>query len=93
MKKRMLEIGLLFIASILLVAYSNSYAQKIRYINSQTILDKFPEAQEAQKQLDEIRSGYEAEYTQKVAEFEQLGKEIESQSLLLSPEKKSEKDS
>lgn len=89
--KKMSQITILMIVIALSLAWSNSYAQKIRYLNSQTILDKLPEAQEIQKKLDEIRAGYETEYTQKVTEFEKLAKELESQSLLLSPEKKSEK--
>ena len=69
------------------------YAQtKIRYINSQRILSEFPEAQEIQKQLDEIRAGYETEYNDMLQRYENLVKEIENQSLLLSPEKKAEKE-
>ncbi len=73
--------------------WSNSYAQlKIRYINSQRILSEYPEAQEVQKKLDEIRAGYEKEYNQMLQEYENLVKEIENQSLLLSPEKKAQKE-
>ncbi|MEJ2635809.1 MAG: OmpH family outer membrane protein [Calditrichia bacterium] len=73
--------------------FSNSYAQeKIRYINSQRILAEYPAAQEIQKKLDEIRSGYESEYNKMLQDYDNLLKEIENQSLLLSPEKKAEKE-
>lgn len=76
-----------------LAGWSNSYAQlEIRYINSNRILSEYPEAQEIQKKLDEIRSQYENEYSQMLKEYENLMKEIENQSLLLSPEKKAQKE-
>lgn len=77
----------------LFVGLNNGYAQsKIRYLNSQEILDQLPEAQEVQKKLDDIRAGYEKEYNDMIDRFEKLTKDIESQSLLLSPEKKAEKE-
>ncbi|MCK4895112.1 MAG: OmpH family outer membrane protein, partial [Calditrichia bacterium] len=56
------------------------------------ILSEFPEALEIQKKLDEIRAGYEGEYNDMLQRYENLVKEIENQSLLLSPEKKAEKE-
>lgn len=84
---------LVSIIFLLTTSWTSSYAQlKIRYINSQRILAEYPEAQEIQKKLDEIRSGYENEYNDMLKRYEDLVKEIENQSLLLSPEKKSEKE-
>lgn len=75
-----------------MVFWNNSYAQsKIRYINSQRILSEYNGAKDIQKKLDEIRAGYETEYNRMLQEYNQLAKEIQSQSLLLSPEKKAEK--
>ena len=85
--------GWLVLSVFLLVGYTNSLAQlKIRYINSQRILADYPEAQEIQKKLDELRASYEKEYNQMLQEYDRLAKELESQSLLLSPEKKAEKE-
>jgi len=85
--------GWLVLSVLLLVGYTNSFAQlKIRYINSQRILADYPEAQEIQKKLDELRASYEKEYNQMLQEYDRLAKELESQSLLLSPEKKAEKE-
>jgi outer membrane protein len=84
---------LVSIIFLLMISWTSGYAQlKIRYINSQRILAEYPEAQEIQKKLDEIRSGYENEYNDMLKRYEDLVKEIENQSLLLSPEKKSEKE-
>jgi len=77
----------------LFLGWNTSYAQlKIRYVNSQRILNEYPQAKEIQKKLDEIRAGYEKEYNQMLQQYDQLAKEIENQSLLLSPEKKAEKE-
>ena len=84
---------LVITALVVFGGWSQSQAQaKIRYVNSQRILSEFPEALEIQKQLDEIRAGYEGEYNDMLQRYENLVKEIENQSLLLSPEKKAEKE-
>ncbi|MFZ0392123.1 MAG: OmpH family outer membrane protein [Calditrichia bacterium] len=80
-------------AVMMFAGWNTSYAQgKIRYINSQRVLNEYPEAQQIQKQLDEIRGAYEKEHEQMMKDYENLVKEIENQSLLLSPEKKAEKE-
>jgi outer membrane protein len=66
-------------------------AQKFGYVQSQEILSKYQEYVDVQNRLEEIRNGYDAEYQQMVKEYQNLVDEIESQSLLLSPEKKQEK--
>lgn len=93
MKVHNLRIFVWVIGILFLVGWSNGNAQeKIRYLDTQKILDQLPQAQEIQKKLDEIRAGYEKEYSQLLEKYENLAKEIESQSLLLSPEKKAEKE-
>jgi outer membrane protein len=68
------------------------YAQlKMGYVDSQRIMQEFQEAVDAQNKLEEIRNSYQAEYDNKVKEYQALAQEIESQSLLLSEEKKQEK--
>ena len=76
----------------MLSAFSVSQAQtKLGYIDSQKILAQYQEAIDAQNQLEQIRNQYQAEYEAKVREYQALAQEIESQSLLLSEEKKKEK--
>ncbi len=84
---------LIAVAAALVLSMQKSWAQvKIRYVDSQRILNEYPEAQAVQKKLDEIRAGYEAEFNQLLKKYDELNKELESQSLLLSPEKKAEKE-
>jgi len=66
-------------------------AQKFAYVESQRILNEFQEYVDVQKQLQELRNKYDAEYQQMVKDYNALLEEIDSQSLLLSPEKKQQK--
>jgi outer membrane protein len=76
----------------LISAFSVAQAQlKLGYIDSQKILAQYQEAIDAQNQLEQIRNQYQAEYEAKVREYQSMAEEIESQSLLLSEEKKKEK--
>ena len=82
----------IFIFLVVFASISLSFAQlKIGYVDSQKILAQYQEAIDAQNQLEQIRNQYQAEYETKVREYQQLAQEIESQSLLLSEEKKKEK--
>lgn len=93
MSRFSISVVITIICLVLLLSGSDSFAQtKIRYVNSQRILSEYPEALEIQKKLDEIRTGYETEYNNMLQRYEALVKDIENQSLLLSPEKKAEKE-
>ena len=65
---------------------------KIRYIDSQKVLENYPEWTTVQKKLDDMKAQYEKEFNQKQQAGQQLLEEVQSQSLLLSPEKKAEKE-
>lgn len=68
-----------------------AHAQKFAYVESQRILNEYQEYVDAQKQLEQLRNKYDAEYQKMVKEYNDLLQEIDSQSLLLSPEKKQQK--
>ena len=65
---------------------------KIGYVDSQKILESFKEAQDAQKQLAEINKGWEEEARNMQRELQTKQDELESQALLLSEEKRKEKE-
>ncbi|MBN1481495.1 OmpH family outer membrane protein [candidate division KSB1 bacterium] len=69
----------------------NVFAQKLGYINSSQILAQYKEAQDAQEQLDKINREWEAEGRELQNQFQELGQQLESQSLLLSEERQREK--
>lgn len=79
------------IFSMALLLAVPAMAQKFAWVHSQRILSEYQEYVDAQNKLNTIRSGYETEYQKMVTEYQNLLNEIDSQSLLLSPEKKQEK--
>jgi len=64
---------------------------KVGYVDSQKLMAQYQEAIDAQNKLEKIRNEYQAEYENKVREYQQMAGEIDSQSLLLSEDKKKEK--
>ena len=68
-----------------------AFAQKFAYVQSQRILSEYQEYVDVQNKLNEIRNSYDQEYQKMVKEYNDMIEEIDSQSLLLSPEKKQEK--
>lgn len=81
-----------FLVLILLCLAIPSFAQKLAYVHSQKIFSEFEEYKEAENKLAQLRNQYQQQYDQLVQEYTTQLQEIESQSLLLSPEKKQEKE-
>lgn len=71
---------------------TNGYAEiKIGYVNSQKVLASFKDAQDSQKKLDEINVTWENEGREMQKQLQDMSDQLESQSLLLSEERKREK--
>jgi outer membrane protein len=79
------------LAAVSLSLTGSVFAQKFAYINSQKILATYKEAQDAQEQLDKINKAWEEEGRAMQKQFQELGEQLESQSLLLSEERQKEK--
>lgn len=69
----------------------NAQNLKIAYINSEKIKAEYKEAQSAQRKIEEVNQQWEKEAQAKQKELANLQEQLESQSLLLSEEKKREK--
>lgn len=81
-----------FLATVAsMMVYGTASAQRIAYINSQKIVATYKEAQEAQERLNKISQGWEEEGKIMQKQFQDLGEQLESQSLLLSEDRKREK--
>ncbi len=89
MVKKTTLLTLAFLALILTA--SNGLAQNLAYIKSQEIINNFKEAQDAQEALDKLNQEWEAEGREMQQKLQELGQQLESQSLLLSEERKQEK--
>lgn len=88
----MKKIQFVFVLAWIMILGSGVLAQtKIRYIDSGKILANLPEAQELKRKLEKLQSDYNSEYQKMVQQYQDLANQLETQSLLLSPEKKAEK--
>ena len=86
--------GYLLLVAAMLLGFGSgkSFAQiKIGYINSNKILDQFKDAQDVRKQLQELNSQWEKEARDMQKQVQDLQDQLQSQSLLLSDERKQEK--
>jgi len=91
-KISLLSIVAALTVAALLVANPVSAQVKIGYVDSQKIIESYKEAQDAQKQLAEINKGWEDEARNMQRELQTKQDELESQALLLSDEKRKEKE-
>lgn len=82
------------LALFLGVAAEAGHAQqplKIGYINSNVVLEKYQDAIDVRKQLAELNAQWEREAKDMQKQIQKLQEQLESQSLLLSEERKAEK--
>ena len=91
MRKQFKTVAAFLLFAFALVTPISSFAQKLAYVNSQKILATFKEAQDAQERLDKINREWEDEIREMQKQFQEQGEALESQSLLLSEERKREK--
>jgi len=80
-----------FVCAIVLVFVSaRLWAQspKIGFVNSAKILQEYPEAQDAQKKLDGMGKGWQAELEQKSKDLEQKYEEFQKKESMLSEQAK-----
>lgn len=82
---------LTFLLVALIFSANSVFAQKIGYIFSEKVLIESQEAIDASKEFEKIVAEMQREYEQKQVDFRKLNEDIEKQSLLLSDEKKAQK--
>ncbi len=89
---KLTKVSGLILVLLLAVALNPVSAQvKIGYVNSSAILQKFKDAIDVRKQLAELNAQWEQEAKDKQTEIQGLQEQLESQSLLLSEERKKAK--
>jgi Skp family chaperone for outer membrane proteins len=79
------------LCAMLLPARPAAAQLKLGYIDSQKIIESYKEAQDAQKQLASLNEQWQQEAKNMQQDLQEKQDQLESQSLLLSEEKKSEK--
>ncbi|MCO6495853.1 MAG: OmpH family outer membrane protein [Bacteroidetes bacterium] len=83
---------LLITIAFLLATTAFSQKQKFGYVDTEYILGKMPEYRSAQKQLDEISNGWQAEVDKKYSELDAKFKEYKAEEPLLTKEQKKERE-
>jgi len=78
-------------AAVLLMLSGSLFAQRFGYINSEDILAKIPEYQEAQQEIDEISQQWQAELEKKYQAIEEMYSEYQAQEVLLPEDVKKER--
>ncbi len=83
---------IVFYAFVLLIVPVFVLAQsvKIGYINSDAIMDQLPEAQEAQRQLDEIVSEWQDELSQMQRTWQRKFEEYDKMKLIMSDQRRAD---
>lgn len=86
MKKYLLSLG------IILVFAGTVVAQKFAFVDSEYILENIPSYRSAQDQLDQLSSQYQKELESIHAELEQMYKDFQAESVLLSEDMKRKRE-
>ncbi|NUN69252.1 MAG: OmpH family outer membrane protein [Bacteroidetes bacterium] len=63
---------------------------KIAFINSATVMEQLPEAQDAQKQIDALAQQWQAELTQMAADMQRKMDEYDKRKLIMSDKRRAE---
>ncbi|MFA6456867.1 MAG: OmpH family outer membrane protein [Bacteroidota bacterium] len=85
MKKTMFILGLLAV-----VVFPSSAQTKIAYINSATIMEQLPEAQDAQKQLDAFAVQWQNDLNEMAADLQRKMEDYDKRKLIMSDKRRAE---
>ena len=87
----MKSLAYIFIFAVLtLIATLSSSAQKVAWFNSQAIMQKYPEAVDAQHQLDNIQADWQNELAKMQNEWQKKYQEYDKKKLILTPQQRAD---
>ncbi|NQU84869.1 MAG: OmpH family outer membrane protein [Mariniphaga sp.] len=78
--------------AIFLVIAGTTFAQKFAFVDTEYILENIPSYRSAQDQLDQLSSQYQKELESIHAELEQMYKDFQAESVLLSEDMKRKRE-
>jgi outer membrane protein len=80
------------IIAVFLVLTGTAFAQKFAYVDTDYILENIPSYQSAQDQLDQLSGQYQKELESIHSELEQMYKDFQAESVLLSEDMKRKRE-
>ncbi len=89
--KKKLGIPLLLVTLCASLLSHTASAQKFGYINSDFVLGKMPDYQEAQGQIDQLAAEWQEEIQAKQQEIDEMYSELKAEEVLLTEEMRSER--
>lgn len=75
---------------LFLISFSAVAQTKIAYINSQTIMEQLPEAQDAQKQLDALTQDWQNELNRMASDMQRKVDEYDKRKLIMTDKRRAE---
>lgn len=76
---------------LLLLAFSDTFAQKFGYVDTQYILSRMAGYKEAQAEIEKLAKGWEAEIQEKYKKVEEMEAALQAEEVLLTQEMKDER--
>lgn len=83
---------LVIITGFFVLLAATTFAQKFAFVDTEYILENIPSYKAAQEQLDQLSGQYQKELEAMHAEIEQMYKDFQSESVLLSDEMKRKRE-
>jgi len=83
---------LFVILAILIASYTNSYAQKLAFVDTEYILSEMKDYQNAQKKLDGVVARWKGEIEQRYQEIDNMYKRFQAEQVLLSENDKARRE-
>jgi outer membrane protein len=80
----------LILFCLLVLAVSAGAQTKIAFINSATVMEQLPEAQDAQKQIDALAQQWQAELTEMASDMQRKVDEYDKRKLIMSDKRRAE---
>jgi outer membrane protein len=81
-----------FLVALLILGFGTANAQKFAYVNTQDILEKLPEFQKAQKEIDALSEKWQKEVEAKQNEIEKMYQAYQKEQILLPDEMKRKRE-
>ena len=89
--KKTYSFTLVFVTLCAALVSCPAVAQKFGYVNTDFVLQKMPEYQEAQQQIDQLAVGWQEEIQAMQLEIDELYSELKAEEVLLTEEMKQER--